>query len=149
MGMLAGDGAREEPQPCAVPAQGRIEPALRSGTTNVSANGHSVPFPSEPSARPALLQSNAVAPKRVVLSDHARWEAGRRELAEEMILRVAGEPEQTESLRPGREVRQSQVVFPPENKTYVVRTIVDLGDDEDVIVTVYRTSKIGKYWRSP
>jgi len=34
-------------------------------------------------------------------------------------------------------------------ETYLVRAVVDLGDDEDVIVTVYRTSKISKYWRAP
>lgn len=87
--------------------------------------------------------------RRVVLSDHARWEAGRRELTEDMILNVATEPEQTETVRPGREVRQSRVVFPPDSKTYLVRAVVDLGDDEDLIVTVYRTSKISKYWRHP
>lgn len=90
-----------------------------------------------------------MASKRIVLSDHARWEAGRRELTETTIIRVATKPEQTEVVRTGREVRQSKVVFPPENKTYVVRTVVDIGDDEDVIVTVYRTSKISKYWRRP
>jgi hypothetical protein len=66
---------------------------------------------------------------------------------EETIVRVATQPEQTGAVRPGREVRQSRFPFPPEGKTYLVRVIVDLDDAEDVVVTVYRTSKIAKYWR--
>ena len=84
-----------------------------------------------------------------VLSDHVRWEAARRGIGEETILAVVARPEQTEVVRPGREVRQSRVVFPPEGKTYLVRTIVDLIDGQLVVVTAYRTSKIEKYWRKP
>ena len=90
-----------------------------------------------------------MTPKRLVVSDHARWEADRRGVAEEIIVSVAMYPEQSEVVRPGREARQSRVAFPPEGKTYLVRVIVDLGDEDEVVVTVYRTSKITKYWRTP
>ena len=87
--------------------------------------------------------------RRIVLSEHVRVEAMRRGIAEETILAVAAQPDRREIVRPGREVRQSKIAFPPEDKIYVVRVFVDLGEEEDVVVTVYRTSKIAKYWREP
>jgi hypothetical protein len=78
---------------------------------------------------------------------HARWQAERRGISEEIVLAVATAPGQRLRVGPGREVRQSQVHFPRDAKVYLVRTVVDLGGDEDVVVTVYRTSSIGRYWR--
>jgi hypothetical protein len=44
-------------------------------------------------------------------------------------------------MRSGREVRQSRV------GASVVRVIVDRSPDDIVVVTVYRTTKVAKYWR--
>ena len=85
--------------------------------------------------------------RRVVLSDHARWEAERRGVAEDNVLEVVARPEQVAAVRPGREVRQSRIAFPPEGKIYLVRVFVDVFEEELVVVTAYRTSKIAKYWR--
>ena len=87
--------------------------------------------------------------RRVVFSDHARWEAERRGLAEEAVFAVVVRPEQVVDVRPGREVRQSRIVLPPEGKTYLVRVFVDVSEEELVVVTAYRTSKVAKYWRQP
>lgn len=84
----------------------------------------------------------------VVLSDHARAEAQRRAIGESMALQVAIAPEQFIAVRAGREIRQSRVFDPASGKLYLVRTIVDLGVDADTVVTVYRTSKVRKYWRT-
>ena len=86
--------------------------------------------------------------QRVVLSDHARAEARRRAIGESTALQVAATPEQSVAVRAGREIRQSRVVDPTSGKLYLVRAIVDLGTDRDTIVTVYRTSKVRKYWRT-
>ena len=51
-------------------------------------------------------------------------------------------------LRPGREVRQSRVPFPPADTVYLVRVFVDVAAGTETVVTVYRTSKIDKYWRT-
>ncbi len=83
---------------------------------------------------------------RLVLSDHARFEAARRGIEEATVRSVAQAPEQVLPLRPGREVRQSRMTLPPAGKLYLVRVVVDTGPDAEVIVTVYRTSKIDKYW---
>ena len=41
---------------------------------------------------------------------------------------------------------QSRIEF-GEGKVYLVRAIVDDTVDPPMVITVYRTSKIGKYWR--
>jgi hypothetical protein len=51
-------------------------------------------------------------------------------------------------VRPGREVRQSRIADAASGKLQLVRVIVDTGHDTDTIVTVYRTSKVRKYWRA-
>ena len=69
---------------------------------------------------------------------------GRRGIAEEVVREVLREPEQRQTLRPGRDVVQSQIELGA--KRYLVRVFVDVSRDPPEVVTVYRTSKIGKYW---
>jgi hypothetical protein len=85
----------------------------------------------------------------LVLTDHARFEAARRGIDEATVLSVAQAPEQVVPVRPGREVRQSRVRFPSSGGLYLVRVFVDVGPQAEIVVTVYRTSKIDKYWRTP
>jgi hypothetical protein len=68
-------------------------------------------------------------------------------ITEAIVRRVAEMPEQTLQIRPGREVRQARVPFLPDGTVYLVRVFVDVGPVRDVVVTVYRTSKVEKYWR--
>jgi len=35
----------------------------------------------------------------------------------------------------------------PGGKLHLIRVVVDLAEDGDTVVTVYRTSKVRKYWR--
>ena len=83
------------------------------------------------------------------LTDHARREASRRGIDEELVRSVAQAPEQVVPVRAGREVRQSRVPFPPDGRLYLVRTFVDVQTTGETVVTVYRTSKVAKYWRTP
>ncbi len=50
-------------------------------------------------------------------------------------------------VREGREIRQSRVTDPASGKLQLLRVVVDRGKDSDTVVTVYRTSKVRKYWR--
>ena len=50
-------------------------------------------------------------------------------------------------VRAGREVRQSRVRFQPGGNLYLVRVFVDASPALETVVTVYRSSKIDKYWR--
>jgi hypothetical protein len=73
-------------------------------------------------------------------------EMERRGIEKTVLLRVLAAPEQRYTLRPGREVLQSRISFA--GKAYLVRVFVDVDGQPADIVTVYRTSKIAKYWRA-
>jgi hypothetical protein len=87
--------------------------------------------------------------KRLVLSAHARWRAERRGIDETTVLEVAAAPEQVLPVRPGREIRQSRRDDPARGRQFVVRVVVETGAEADTVVTVYRSSKVDKYWRIP
>ena len=82
----------------------------------------------------------------IALSEHARAQAERRGISEQTVLAVARAPEQRLSVRPGREIRQARVAMPAGGPLYLVRVVVDAGPTAETVVTVYRTSKIEKYW---
>lgn len=85
----------------------------------------------------------------LVFSEHARSQAARRGIDEAILRAVAERPEQVVRVRRGREVRQSRVSFRPGGDVYLVRVVVDVSPDAETAVTVYRTSKIDKYWSRP
>ena len=81
------------------------------------------------------------------LTDHARFQMERRCITEVQITQVLSAPEQTEIVRSGRKVYQSRIEFDEPPKTYLLRVLVDVDPQPPEVVTVYRTSKIEKYWR--
>ena len=84
--------------------------------------------------------------RRLAWTEHGRSEARRRGISEELVFRVASAPEQTLRAPRAREIRQSRVVDPASGKLRLLRVVVETGPGQDAIVTVYRTSKITKYW---
>ncbi len=70
----------------------------------------------------------------------------RRGIGREVFLQVMSGPEQTIDVRPGRVVMQSRTM--QEGRLYLVRVFVDMGRQPAEVVTVYRTSKVSKYWRA-
>jgi hypothetical protein len=83
----------------------------------------------------------------VRLSDHARRQIRRRGLEEDVVLAIASSPEQTISQGGGREVRQSRIEVRGEDQPYLLRVFVETVEEESVVLSAYRTSKMGKYWR--
>ena len=71
----------------------------------------------------------------------------RRGISEEEVSSVLRAPEQTEEQRPGRCIYQKRVSGPSEDKAYLLRIFVDVDRDPAEVVSAYRTSKVGKYWR--
>ena len=61
------------------------------------------------------------------LSEHLRRQAARRGIDDALVRAVAEAPAQIVPLRPGREVRQSRVSFPPADDVYLVRVFVDVA----------------------
>ncbi len=79
-----------------------------------------------------------------VLTPHARFELQRRGLTEELVRQVLAAPEQRVPVRPGRVVFQARTEL--EGQAYLIRVVVDVDRQPAEVVTVYRTSKIAKYW---
>jgi hypothetical protein len=70
----------------------------------------------------------------------------RRGIPADFVESVLEAPQQVTAEESGLIAYQSQLDF-GEGKLYLVRTIVNDDCDPPSVVTVYRTSKIGKYWR--
>jgi len=80
------------------------------------------------------------------LPRHAREQMERREIPAAVVDAVLGKPEQVTVEDQGRRAHQSR--FDLGGRIFLVRAIVDASVDPAVVVTVYRTSRIGKYWRA-
>jgi len=85
--------------------------------------------------------------KRVVFTGHALLQMQRRAIPKDIVKKIIETPGQTEEIRPGRLVFQSQIMMgdPPAN--FVIRVFVDVTGESLEVVTVYRTRKVQKYWR--
>ena len=84
---------------------------------------------------------------RARLTHHALEQMARRGLPTAMVEAVLQEPEQVVDETPGRQARQSRILF-PDGRTRLVRVIVDVTDHPPTVVTAYATSRIAKYWRA-
>lgn len=82
------------------------------------------------------------------LSRHALEEIERRGIPRDLLDQVLQNPQQILPERDGKKIYQSQVRFGG-SKLFLLRAIVNDAVDPAVVVTVYRTSKIEKYWRQP
>ena len=92
--------------------------------------------------------SDAQSIHRYVLTPHAFHEATRRGISLNLIAAVLTRPEQRKDVRPGRVVLQARHAVGEPSKVYLIRVIVDVDRDPAEVVTVYRTSRIAKYWES-
>ena len=84
---------------------------------------------------------------RFVLSHHAELELKNRRIPPEILETVLHNPQQIVEEYGGKRVYQSQVDF-GHGKIYLLRAIVCDNVEPAVVITVYKTSKIEKYWRS-
>ncbi len=78
---------------------------------------------------------------------HACYEMERRGLSEALIRKVLESPGQRWEVRPGRHLLQSRISMGRPLKDYLIRVVVDVNRHPNEVVTVYRSSKIDKYWR--
>ena len=65
-----------------------------------------------------------------------------------MVDALLQHPEQIVNAKDGKKAYQSQVDFGG-GRIFLLRAIIDDAVDPAVVVTVYRTSQISKYWRDP
>ena len=83
--------------------------------------------------------------RRYLITPHALLEMQRRRVGETIIRDVLAAPEQRHAVRAGCDVLQSRIAFG--DKSQLVRVFVDIDRRPAEVVTVYRTSRIAKYWR--
>ena len=81
------------------------------------------------------------------LSRHAEWEMTRRGIPLAQVQAVMDQPEQrlVDDSATGRWIYQSRLRS-EDGKMYLLRVVVDEDEQPPAIITVYRTSKIEKYW---
>jgi len=82
------------------------------------------------------------------ISRHARNEMNRRGISEDLIQDVLQNPGQIVDEYGNMKAYQS-ITGSETGKNYLVRVIVNDAVEPDKVVTVYKTSKIKKYWREP
>ncbi|WP_392531055.1 DUF4258 domain-containing protein [Nostoc sp. C117] len=83
---------------------------------------------------------------KYIISRHAQTEMERRNISKAVVESVLNSPGQLLSEKEGRKVYQSKIDF-GSVKTFLLRVIVVDDVDPAVVITVYKTSKIEKYWR--
>lgn len=81
------------------------------------------------------------------LTTHAQEEMTRRQISTNEVASVLAAPEQILSVRQGRNVYQSRIEAGKPPKKFLLRIFVDVDREPPEVVTVYRTSKVTKYWR--
>lgn len=82
------------------------------------------------------------------LSKHAEDELVRRKIPRAFLDEVLQQPEQLVPQYGSEKVYQSRLDF-GDGRIFLVRVIVDDTVSPAIVVTVYRTSRIKKYWREP
>jgi hypothetical protein len=79
-------------------------------------------------------------------STHVQEEMTRRGIALAIVEAVLASPDQKVPEHSGVICYQSKIEF--EHKQYLVRVMVNEGVTPMKVVTVYRTSKISRYWET-
>jgi len=82
-----------------------------------------------------------------VLSQHAQAEMQRRQIPPDLLESVLHHPQQIVSDQRGNRVYQSILDFGG-GKMFLLRAVVADALDPAVVITVYRTSQIARYWRT-
>ncbi|MFH1923067.1 MAG: DUF4258 domain-containing protein [Planctomycetota bacterium] len=81
------------------------------------------------------------------ISRHANEQIRRRGIPPGLLDSVLQQPQQIVPQPDGNNVYQSQLDF-GSGQVYLLRAVVNDAVEPPVVVTVYRTSNISKYWRT-
>lgn len=83
----------------------------------------------------------------IKISNHAREQMKERRITEEMVFAIITAPQQTILQGEERVIYQSVQFFEAEKRNFLVRVFVNIVKQPNLVITVYRTSKIDKYWK--
>ena len=82
----------------------------------------------------------------VRISNHAKEQMDERGITEQMVLEIIRNPDQTIPEDDDKLIYQSLRFFVEEGRDYLVRVFVNIVKEPHLAITVYRTSRIEKYW---
>ncbi|MFO7885048.1 MAG: DUF4258 domain-containing protein [Desulfobacteraceae bacterium] len=81
----------------------------------------------------------------IILSEHAKEQIEDRDIPVNMVWDVINNPAQKYNNDIDETVCQSRMNF--DGKIYLLRVFVNFTKKPAIVISVYRTSKINKYWR--
>ncbi|MCX5991309.1 MAG: DUF4258 domain-containing protein [Chloroflexi bacterium] len=81
-----------------------------------------------------------------VMTEHARFEAQRRGVDLKLVLSTIENPQQKIASKKNRFIFQSRYYDKIENKEMLLRVITEPAQEALKVISVYKTSKIEKYW---
>ena len=82
----------------------------------------------------------------VIFSDHALFEINRRKIEKYIIENILNNPNQKIHSKKHRIIIQGKYLNEHQNKEMLLRVIGEEKNDIFYIISVYKTSKIEKYW---
>jgi len=83
---------------------------------------------------------------KIIIKGHASFEAKRRGITEELIKTIVSNPEQKLPSKKGRVIVQNKYYDQEEKQEMLLRVIGIETSEKFEVITVYKTSKISKYW---
>ena len=83
---------------------------------------------------------------KIIFKEHAIFEAKRRGISKNFIKEITANPRQKLSSKNCRIIFQSKYFDNFESKEMLIRIIEIESKDKFTVITVYKTSKIDKYW---
>lgn len=84
----------------------------------------------------------------VQFSKHAKEQMVERGISESIVLDVLQNPDQQIQESEEKVIYQGIRYFDPEERNFLVRVFVNIIKQPNVVITVYRTSKIEKYYEN-
>lgn len=87
-----------------------------------------------------------MAAKPIRITRHARFEMKRRGISPDLVLRMVRSPGQVVPADHGRQVYQGLI---GRAGRFLLRVVVAEDAAAYHVVTAYKTTQVGKYWRTP
>ncbi|MEZ5039173.1 MAG: DUF4258 domain-containing protein [Saprospiraceae bacterium] len=82
------------------------------------------------------------------ISKHAKEQMEEREITEDMVKDIIKNPDQEFPQGDEKHIYQSIKEFKTDKKSYLVRVFVNIVKIPWLVITVYKTSRIKKYWKN-
>ena len=82
----------------------------------------------------------------IVFSNHSLFEMKKRQIDKEIVNKIFNTPHQRIPSKKGRVIVQGKYLNQHEGEEMLLRIIGKEKENVFYIITVYKTSKIGKYW---